>query len=352
MTIVSADLGYGYVKVIASNGERAIFPSVVGDGVNNVDLTNTFGQRNNDINNMHLKMNNESYFIGELAEKESSSSTRIFEKERFSNNHTKILLNTAIQLVSDSDIVKIATGLPLDYYQSQSKSFRESILGIHPVTTWVSGPLAGQEKTINIDNALVLPQGATALFTALINHEGKFVYPHLMTEGNLIALIDIGFRTTDYIVVEIQSNGSFSPIAKLSGSVDAGVINLHNSLHQAFKSKTGGSDLNQRYIKQILKNGHLLFKGEKIDFKETIKFSKESIVSNISDRLKSIWSNEADLFGAIFLAGGGGELFQPDIQPYFDNRLQLIYESQFANAIGALRLSRATFAAKKGKKLG
>ena len=52
---------------------------------------------------------------------------------------------------------------------------------------------------------------------------------------------------------------------------------------------------------------------------------------------------ETDLFDAIFLAGGGGELFYTSIQSHFDNRLELIKESQFANVIGYLRLGKSKF---------
>lgn len=54
-----------------------------------------------------------------------------------------------------------------------------------------------------------------------------------MEEGSLIALIGIGFRTTDIVVVEIKANGSFTPKAK------------HRDIRQAFKIKTGGADLNE-----------------------------------------------------------------------------------------------------------
>ncbi len=349
MENVSVDLGYGFVKAVSSNGKRVIFPSVVGEEGNSLDLSSAFGKRADDVNNMHIKFNERDFFVGKLAEMESRSTTRIFERERFNNIYTMILLNAAVHLVSESDIVSVTTGLPLDFYQAQAKEFRESVIGIQPVIQWMSGPLAGKEKRVNIENAFVFPQGASAVFSALINHEGKFVYPDLMHEGSLIALIDIGFRTTDFVVVEIQENGSFIPIAKHSGTVDEGVINLHTSLQQVYKTNTGGSDLNDRFIKQILQNGYLLYRGKKMDFTEIIKESKESIVANIVDRLNSVWSNESDLFSAIFLAGGGGTLFQSIIQPHFDSRLSLINESQFANAIGYLRLGKAMMNAKSLK---
>jgi len=348
MEIVSVDLGYGYVKAVSSKGKRVIFPSVVGEA-KQLDLSTTFGKRPDDIHNMHVLYDDREYFVGRLAEKESESTTRIFEKERFNNIYAKILLNTAIQLVSESDIVTLATGLPLDYYQSQAKDFRNSILGIQPVTQWKSGPLAGKEKRINVENAFVFPQGASAVFSALINHEGKYVYPRLMNAESLIALIDIGFRTTDYVVVEIQENGSFVPVSRYSGTVDQGVNKLHMSIQQAFKAKVGGSDLPGKFIKQILKNGSITHKGQEIDFTEVIQTSKETIVSSIADRLNAAWSDDSDFFNGIFLAGGGGSLFESNMQQQFENRLTLINDSQFANAIGYYRLGKGMLNAKESE---
>ncbi len=164
-----------------------------------------------------------------------------------------------------------------------------------------------------------------------------------MNQGTLIGLVDIGFRTTDFVVVEIQENGSFVPKAKLSGTVDDGVNNLYRDIRQAYKTQTGGADLSEHYISRILKDEQLTYKGNKIDFSHIIQSSKKSIATNIVDRLKNVWAEESDLFDAIFLAGGGGELFEPFIQPHFDNRLLKITESQFANTIGYLRLGKSVF---------
>lgn len=342
---VAVDLGYGYVKAISSTtGKRVVFPSLVGRG-NDLALSGMFGNKRNDINNIHILYGDKEYFVGKLAEKEATTLSRIFDQERFTHEYTKVLLNTAIQLVTDGNVdqINLSTGLPLDFYKSQNKEFRQSVLGLQPIVQWRSGNLQGKSLRVNIKNALVFPQGASAVFSALINDENRFAYPHLMDSGNLVALIDIGFRTTDFIVVEMQDDSSFVPKMKLSGTLDDGVNTLHQQIQQMFREKTGGADLNESHLSRILKNGYITFKGERINFKDTIESSKQSIATNISDRLKSVWVEEADLFDAIFLAGGGGELFESYIQPNFDNRLELIKDSQFANAIGYLRLGKVQF---------
>lgn len=351
MEKVAVDLGYGFVKAISSSGKRALFPSLVGKGYDR-GITDLFGQMNSDLSNIQVIYQEENYFVGELA-KESRSASRIFERERFSHVYTHVLLNVAIQAVTDKTVsdIQLATGLPLDFYHAQAKEFQQSITGFQPEIEWKTGPLTDVNRKINIEQALVFPQGASAIFSALINHEGNFAYPHLMKEGSIIALIDIGFRTTDFVVVEMQPGGSFSPIARLSGTADEGVVNLHRDIRQAYKLETGGADLNEFFISRILRDEQLSYKGNRIDFRDVVEKSKKSIAANITDRLKGVWAEESDLYEGIFLAGGGGSLFEPYLQPSFDHRLMTINESQFANAIGYLRLGKAMFNQKPIQKM-
>lgn len=326
---------------MSSSGNRVIFPSLVGKGYDR-GITDLFGGENDELANIHVVYNGEDYFVGELAN-ESRSLSRIFERERFNHMYTHILLNTAVQLVTNGECgsVYLSTGLPLDFYQAQAKEFQASITGVQPEIKWKSGILKGTKKQVTIEKAVVFPQGASAIFSALINHEGNYAYPQIMQKGSLIGLIDIGFRTTDFVVVEIQANGAFVPKVKLSGTVDDGMINLHRDIRQEFKQKTGGADLNEFFLNRVLENHVLTYKGKRMDFTDLIESSKQSISTNIVDRLKNVWGEESDLFDAIFLAGGGGVVFENYIQPQFDYRLVKINESQFANTIGYGRLGKA-----------
>lgn len=304
--IVSVDIGYGFVKAISSSGKRVLFPSLVGRGYERT-ITDIFSDEKNQLSNMQIIYKNENWFVGELAN-ESRSLSRVFQRERFEHLYTHILLNVAIQLVTEKDSgpIYLATGLPLDFYKAQVKSFQDAITGSKAKIEWQSGVLKGQKIENVIEKAIVFPQGASAVFAALINHEGKYVYPQYMIPGSLIALIDIGFRTTDYVVVEIQENGSFAPKAKLSGTVDHGVVNLHRDVRQAFKAKSGGADLNEFFLNRVLKDKKIRYKGQEMDFSQIIEESQKSIIMNIADRLKNVWGDESDLFDALFLAGGGG----------------------------------------------
>ena len=341
MNIVSVDLGYGYIKAVSSNGKKVLFPSLVGRGHDRT-LSGLFYSPNNDLTECHFKINGEHYFIGELAKRESSTSTRIFEQDRYTHEYTRILLNAAIQLVSDENVVRLVTGLPLDFYQSQAKEVKSKIQGIYPELEWVSGPLGKVNRKISVEQALVFPQGAGAILSALLSEQLTPVYPELMEAGVKVGLVDIGFRTTDYIVVEMQGKGMFKPLPNLSGTIDnVGVNNLYKDILRAYKDMTGGADLKEEYIDRIIRQKMIKFRGQPLKFHHVIESSLSGTCTRMVDVLKLAWANDLDLLDAVFIAGGGGELYYPYLNPHFNHQLQKVEDSQFANATGYLKLGRA-----------
>lgn len=339
---VAVDFGYGFVKAISSEGKRVIFSSLIGEGHERNLVGSVFGKESDNEENIRVKVDDKIYFVGKLAEKEAANVTRNFSKEeRYTDDSTKILINIAIQLVSSSQNVYLLTGLPLDFYQKQSKLLTKTLTGPQKSIKWVSGSLKGKTIRNNIIRTLVFPQGASAIMAALINRQGKARYPELMNDGIVLALIDIGYRTTDYIVVEVQKNGSFMPRIALSGTFDKGVTDLRNAIKQHYKEKTGGIDLAESNVEKALNIKKVKNGKDYIHFDVVIEEAKKSIAKNIADHLNQIWKNESKAFDEIFIAGGGSKEFKDFLNPYFDDRLKSIENSQFANAIGYLRLGKA-----------
>jgi plasmid segregation protein ParM len=264
----------------------------------------------------------------------------VFESERHHHPYMRVLMNAAISLLAEEQDVFLATGLPLDFYKAQAKNSRQSLLGVQPELAWVSGPLAGEKRTMNISDALIFPQGAGAVFAALLDDNGNHIYPELMSPGTQIGLIDVGFRTTDYIVVEMKQGGAFVPKVELSGTIDVGVVELHRMVRQVYKQMTGGADLEDFYVDRIVHGGKINYKGKPILFQDHLQGGTQSISANITDRLKTVWGPALDLFDAIFLCGGGGELFHHALQLHFDQRLHRVPNGQFANVIGYMKLAK------------
>src|SRR5699024_2130741 len=221
---VAVDVGYGYVKVLSEN-KRFTFPTLIGTGMKN-NLGGLFNKENN-INNIHIESEGNNYFVGELA-KESNSPSRIFEQNRYEHDYFKLIINIAIQLVTngESKDIYLSTGLPLSYYSTQAKKAKQSLLGLQPEITWHTGELSGKTIQNNIKDVIVFPQGASAIQTAIRDRKGKIIDNELMMPGSLIGLIDIGYRTTDFIVVDIKEDKSFMPRPSLSDTIEIGVHSL------------------------------------------------------------------------------------------------------------------------------
>ncbi|GAE93042.1 hypothetical protein JCM21714_2074 [Gracilibacillus boraciitolerans JCM 21714] len=340
---VAVDVGYGFVKVISSNGKKVLFPSVVGSGRERMlaNFLDEKEQEETDLSEIHIKLNGKHYFIGEMALKNSTDGSRVFERERYNHEYSQILMHAAIQLVVEkgTEEVVLFTGLPLSYMESQKDKFKQKLLQETINIEWITGKTKGQ-KQIVIKEAYIFPQGFSALWATLLNHEGKTTNKDLFAEGNQIAVIDIGFRTTDLCVIEMQDNASFKALAPFSDTLDQGVVNLYENIKVAYRNQTGGQDLSENKIKRILSQKNISYKGKKIDLTEEVREAHESVANAINDRINKLWKDESDTFDHIYVVGGGGSLFMDYLQSNFDNRLESIVASQFANAIGYYRIGK------------
>jgi plasmid segregation protein ParM len=338
---VAVDIGYGFVKAVSSNGNRILFPSVVGSGRER-NLGNFMRANNQDLSELHIKVDGNHYFIGEMAEKNSSDSSRIFDRERYKHNYTKILLNTAIHLVTSTDTERVTlfTGLPFTDFQTQSNAFRKKLNDEDtPKIEWISGSTQGIRK-VDIDYANVFPQAMSSILAAVINHEGKLMKSDIITSGNQVAVIDIGYRTTDVCVVEMRGNGAFTPLMKYSDTIDKGVVNLYEHIKKQYQDKTGGSDLSESKIGRILQQKFIRYKGREIDLSNEVEEAHRIVAHSINDKINSLWKDESDTFDYIFVVGGGGTVFRKYLQENYEHPLQSIVDTQFANAIGYYRFGK------------
>lgn len=347
--MVSVDVGYGFVKAISSSGNKILFPSVVGSGRER-GLANFIDQNTSsdglDLSELHIKIDGKHFYVGDMAIRDSNDATRVFEKERYNHEYSKILMNVAIQLVTKPETTEVVlfTGLPLDYFRTQHQNFKSKLLEDTSTIEWVSGlNVKGKNRKIKIRDVGVFPQGMSAVWATLMNHDGKTFRKDMMEEGNQIGIIDIGFRTTDVCVVEMKEGGAFVPLLQFSETIDQGVVNLYENIKIAYQNRTGGSDLSENKINRILKRHSITYQGKKIELKDEVEGAFQAVVNSINDRINKLWKEEADTFDYIFVVGGGGTLFLDYLQKNFNNRLLSIVSGQFANAVGYYRVGKLMY---------
>ncbi len=327
---IAIDLGYRYVKAINENGQSILFPSLVGSPYNR-QLKGLYGEEDSSNDKFHVRLLNdlgssEEYFIGDLA-RESRSVSVAFDTNKIDHQNTRILLASAAALLNpENQNIHLITGLPLQYYSSQKERFKDYLSKFE---TYVEIPLLERKADIRFSKVTVFPQAAGAVYEAVAKHQEL-----LKKKGSLVALVDIGYKTTDFVVFE--AGAGFHLREDLSGTVEIGGAYIHREVQSRFQELTGLA-LDNIEMDTLIFNKGIYFAGQDYDFENTISAAQRFIAQAVIDRLKTSWGQKLDFIRTMFLAGGSvlelSEMFEG-----FHPGLKILEDPQMANAKGFLRV--------------
>ena len=331
---IGLDLGYGYTKGINEAGRRAVFPSLVGAAYNR-NLAGVLSKGNDDIlGNLHIVVSDgrakSEFFVGELARREGKNTSYAFDEDKSSHPNTRALLAAASMLLfpENDTPVHIVSGLPLEQYVHQKDEFRDMLSSFRMMVG-----LKGRDRVKIIKYERVTPflQAAGAVYHAIMDELQKY-----LVEGAYLALLDIGFRTTDYIVFVINKR-KLVLREDLSGTLDIGMSALNNAVDKLFTEKTG-SKLDIPELIHLVKQGSILYRGKELVFRKEIDEVKHEIARSIKDRIKVVWGNKLDFFHTIFLAGGGARQLKGTMDDLYES-IRVVKDGQMANALGFLKVA-------------
>ncbi len=338
---IGLDLGYGYVKGINEEGKAVIFPSLVGNAYDR-NLKGLFGTDfDKKLDNMHLVLTGETkeeFFVGELARRESRNVSYAFDEDKINHPNTAALLSASCLLLfpEKNMPVHLVTGLPLEQYIHKKDEFRDMLLNFKKIAGFKD---CDEVKIIKFDKVTIFPQAAGAVYYAILDELKRF-----MINGSYIGLIDIGFKTTDYIVFMID--GKLILREDMSGTVNVGMSHIHQTVDKIFTQKTGAK-LDIPELIRLVRNGSIFFRGEEINMSKELSHISKEISKVIKDRLKAVWGSKLDFFHTVFFAGGGSKELFPYLADIHPNST-IVDSAQFANAKGFLRV--ATTAEKSSNK--
>jgi len=306
------DWGYSYTKQIG-NGDRRIFPSVVGNGY---DKSFSLGGKTQ-IEELEIKTDKH-YFIGDNAKRNSKLFYNGVQQNRFSDESFKALMSTSLGLMCPmNDKLKLVTGLPPKFYSSNKKELKETLLGEHRFE------LNGIERVVVIDKVQVLPQ---LVGTAIDLMYDKFGQVNRSGLGDkTFGIIDPGFGTTDYAII---SKGEYRDDLK-----DSTRYNI-NELYRIIGSeifKQHGVEVNPMMIEEIVNTGVLEINGMMVEVTRILEQSKDTIAMAIANHADSIWLQKWNIH-KIFLTGGGGEMLEPYIRKYIN--VEKVDDAQWSNVRG------------------
>lgn len=301
---VAIDLGFGYTKVKTSLGDKLCFPSVLGKKRKDSYLS-SFLKSDDYVVKIDIEGDKKEYYVGEMAEINGFS--RKWNSDKSMDSKTiKVLALSALAILSNGEDIELKIGLPISLFQKYKLSEKNALEGLKAKVA-VNGEDA---KEINIKSVDVGVQGLGAYFSiALDDKEDKTL--------SSLALIDIGYRTVDYLFV-IKGSKGMSLSDEFSGTLEDEGLNvaLNDALRElkADEIEIGLSDLE----KAIISSQYLVDTGKKeVDISKYIESSFSRLAERISSKLNIIWQGLERELPLMYLTGGGGEMLFKYLKKYY-----------------------------------
>lgn len=319
--LVSVDLGFGYTKAVSDKG-RIIFPSVIAPAGESAIFDMGADLPGHIVELRHPSSTKRNrHYVGELAARDGRAAQLSFGRDRFARDASLVLTMAAVDLVGADGRITLAFGLPLSHY---SKLKHDVVKALQGVSAYVSVN-GDREHVITLSEVHVFPQGV-----------GAFYNPKLkLPEGGLFGLVDIGFYTTDYLLVEIGSRG-LMPFTEHMSSVEIGVSTALKIFSDRFRRETG-RQLTLVESEQLWKKPYITFGGTKMPLIGMADEARNQTAKAIAEAVKAAWAEKIDFIDGLVLAGGGAIEFESSLWSLLPG-VKTAPDPQFANAIGFMEI--------------
>jgi plasmid segregation protein ParM len=330
--IIGVDLGYGFVKVTDGKKDK-MFPSVVGQA-RPLRYVTEGALEPNSIKNLDVIVDGQEYFVGDLANRQSDIVFFSLEENRMDEKISKVLMSTSLALMGEgrNTSFNVATGLPVSFFTEAKESLTHLFKGSHNVILR-KNQKNETEQTISVNEVKVLPQPFGTLFDLILDYNGTLVDENLA--ASKVGVIDIGFRTTDYIIVDNMEN-----IDRYSGSSNTALSTAYTIISEMLRDEFKITKPIYQ-LDEIVRSGNIRISGKTYNLEAINKHAFSVVAEKLLTEINSLWLNKWEL-DMVFISGGGGVTIAEYLLPNFENTT-VVKEAQFANVYGFRKLAQRLY---------
>ncbi len=336
--IVAVDTGYGYVKALAQDGRRACFPSVVFPDAGTGELVQAVGGSGpgHRVTLLPAQGEPQRLLVGDAAI--LAGGVRSWDSTAAARRDYARLVLAAVAILGvpgsgpEPEPVDLAVGLPLASYlqREERRALRQEMLGLR-----ARFHVAGKEPgAMEVRSVRVFAQAVGAYVLAAAAEPAAV--------AGTVGLVDVGFRTTDYLLVQ-QTQGGALPDEARSGSVDTGIGLAYEGVARMIGGQAGVMVPPGMVEGALASSGTLTARGRVYDVRSMFETEARAVADRIADQVRRAWGDRMDFLSAALLAGGGGAATFPHLRG-FHPMLRLMEDAFFANAQGFLTLARSAVA--------
>jgi plasmid segregation protein ParM len=293
MEIIGIDVGFGFTK--AYNGQNSvIFKSLIGDAAE-IQFMSSMGDVAPTAN-LHITLDNKTYFLGSHAERQSSLTEYTLDQEKMVEEFIKILALAATGRCSQTQgPIGIVTGLPVAYLKRDTKRLKQIIQGEHEII-YHHQDAPDEHRKLSIDKVHVIPQPIGSIFNLIFDDNGKICDRDLA--ASKLGVVDIGFKTTDFSIFD-----HLQYIERGSSTMDTGVSKCFSVIADKLRQESG-INIELYKIFKFIESGVIKIRGKEYNVINLKNRVYTHAASTIASDLNRLWKNDWDI-DSIIVSGGG-----------------------------------------------
>ena len=309
METLGIDVGFGFTK--ASNGdERVLFKSILGD-YSDIQFSSEL-EDSSSTQNLHVTIEDKAYFVGDLAEQQSSFRQFTLDQNKLLTDFVQVLALTAAGLcTAETQPLNIVSGLPVAYFKQDAKKFKELLTGSHQIIFHKRGGSKNTRK-IQINNVKMVPQPLGSLMNILMDENGKIIDRQLARKK--VGIVDIGFRTTDFILCD-----ELKYIDRGSSTVKNGISSCFSIIADKLRQQSGVNVELYRLYKAVRK-GNIKIKGSEYSLANLRDKVYAHSATKLANEINRLWADDWDI-DSIVLTGGGSMELCSYLQPLIEGHV-------------------------------
>ncbi len=311
MEILGIDIGFGFTK--ATNGKQElVFKSVLGEATDIQFRETMIAGGEVKENHLQIEVDDKSYFVGELAERQSNVRFFTLDQAQFVSKFAKVFALAATgQMVKGFVPVNLVTGLPIGSYQKHKDELAKLLVGEHKITL-VDADGKQEEKTISINKVRVVPQPFGSLFNLMLNDLGEMGDKRLINDK--IGIIDVGFRTSDYTISDKMRYSE-----RGSRTTDSGIARAFNVIATKLRENSGVNvELYRLY--EAIDSGSIKIRGKVYDLKSLTDQVFSQLATSIANEVDRLWVDDWDI-DSMIITGGGGAVLEKYLRPLLNGEI-------------------------------
>ena len=317
---VGIDDGYAYTKLALPNGRLLATPSRAQIGRSKVSWLNQAERRI-----YEYQTDGTTYSVGDV----DAASTR-FEGYACSGMNRAIVQHALQQAGLEGSDIEAVSGLPVSAFYRSTGDRRGGAIAEKRHNLLRAVQPRDEALPVDIVFHQVIPEALAAWYDYVIvekNGEARLDQTRVSVP---IAVVDIGGRTTDTVVVRDQGI-----LHQSSGSYRFGLLNVKQALAEALQARFDLEVVSDRLLTHAVQHKVVRLYGRDHDISAEVAAAKHELVERLYAETRRQLGRAIELDKVLFV-GGGAVALADHITDWFPNQL-ITEQPAFANARGMLK---------------